>query len=149
MAAQDPALLIAVVVAVSAALLVFSAALLGGVHVVRRLGLLRPDDVPDACRYSPPAPPLAQHADGATARQVAAAQDRRRALFARAWDLRRAAITAQLEQHETAAIRAERSAAADRLLPSIGLDPASLDAADQQLAALEQTPTAATGHPSA
>lgn len=123
------AMAMAIVGGVIAGLLIFSAMLLGGLRLVRWLGL--PQDVPEGAHYSPPAPPLRAAGNAAEAQAVAALQARRRALYARA-----RAIRAAANPEDPASVT--RVSAADACIAAITLDEPSLENAAALLAGLEQ-----------
>ncbi len=123
---------LAVIGGVVGALLAFSAMLLGGLRLVRWLGL--PQDLPEGARYSPPAPPLRPAGDPASARVVAGFQARRRALYARARAVRAVADPMTGEQ---------RVATADACVDAVTLDEAALTTAERVIADLE----APSSHP--
>ena len=103
---------VVVVMAVSAALIVFSLVLLGGARLVRLLGL--PQDLPEGPRFEPPPPPILATADRAQARAVRAAQDQHRLRYDQArgaWDAACAAY-AIAEAHPGAKVAAAKAEAA-------------------------------------
>ena len=110
-----------------AGLLVFSGMLLGGLRLVRWLGLAQ--EPPMSAQLVPPAPPMRSLDERAGAPAVAALQARRAALFARAIPLRVGADP--LKSDSVAKAEAAAAAVAD-----LSLDPAALDRADQALVAL-------------
>ena len=112
---------------IMAGLLVFSGMLLGGLRLVRWLGLAQ--EPPLSAQLVPPAPPMRTLAERAGAPAVAALQARRAALFARAMPLRMGADPLKPEAN----IKAEAATAA---ITNLGLEPDALDRADQALTAL-------------
>lgn len=119
----------AIVGGVIGGLLLFSAMLLGGLRLVRWLGL--PQDVPEGAHYSPPAPPLRAAGNPAEARAIATLQARRRALYARARAIRAAADP----EDPTAGARV---GAADACIAAATLSESSLLNAEELLAGLER-----------
>ena len=112
---------------IMAGLLVFSGMLLGGLQLVRWLGLTQ--EPPLSAQLVPPAPPMRTVAERAGAPAVAALQARRAALFARAMPLRVGADP--LKPDSVVKAEAATSAVAD-----LSLDQTALDRADQALTAL-------------
>ena len=112
---------------IMAGLLVFSGMLLGGLQLVRWLGLTQ--EAPLSAQLVPPAPAIRSLADRAGAPAVAAFQARRAALFARVMPL---CLGADPLKPESVA-KAEAATAA---IADLSLDPAALDRADQALVAL-------------
>ena len=110
--------IVIVICGVVGALLGFSLTLLFGTWLVKRLAL--PQDLPEAVRYSPSAPPIDHHPDPTRARATAALQARRKAIFARIQAL-------------PAAVRPQ----GDALLAALDLDPTALDRAEATIATLE------------
>jgi hypothetical protein len=112
---SDP---VVVVIAVSAALMVFSLILLGGVRLVRLLGL--PQDLPEGPRFEPPPPPLLAVADRAQAQAVRANQVHHHARFAQARSAWEAACAAYAiaEVHPGATVAATKAEAAAKAAES-------------------------------
>jgi len=102
-------------------LLVFSGMLMGGLQLVRLLGLSQ--DPPLSAQVFPPAPPQREFSERAGAPAVAALQGRRATLFERAMHLRSGAD-------------AEKAAAATAIVQNLSLEVAALDHADLALTAL-------------
>ena len=112
---------------IMAGLLVFSGMLLGGLQLVRWLGLTQ--EAPLSAQLVPPAPPMRSLVERAGAPAVAALQARRAALFSRAMPLRVGADP--LKPASVVTAEAATAAVAD-----LSLDPVALDRADQALTAL-------------
>ena len=118
---------VAAIGGIVAGLLVFSGMLLGGLQLVRWLGLTQ--EAPLSAQLVPPAPPMRSLAERAGAPAVAALQARRAALFARAMPLRVGADTLKPDS-------VTKAEAATAIITDLSLDPAALDRADQALVAL-------------